>query len=80
LGNTYVAHDGLRLCIIVTQRDSFLLCQRGIPLAGRAIPTSASFLRGQDMLYSRLNYVYFIILKKCARKQNDRVALLGSRG
>ena len=43
----------------VTQRDSFHLCQRGIPVARRPIPTSASFWRGQDMLYSRPNYAQF---------------------
>jgi hypothetical protein len=32
-------------------RDSFHLCQRGIPVARRPIPTSASFWRGKDMLY-----------------------------
>src|SRR5580658_576602 len=43
----------------VTQQDSFDLCQRGIPVARRPIPTSASLWRGQNMLYSRPNYAFF---------------------
>jgi hypothetical protein len=43
----------------VTQRDSFHLRQRGIPVARRQITTSASLWRGQDMLYSQPNYALF---------------------
>jgi hypothetical protein len=42
-----------------TQRDSFHLCQLGIPVARRPIPISASFCRGQDMLTSRANRALF---------------------
>ena len=42
-----------------TQRDSLNLSQGAIPMARRPIPTSESFWRGQDMLYSRPSYVLF---------------------
>jgi hypothetical protein len=40
----------------VTQRASFHLCQRGIPVNLRPIRTLALFWRGQDMLYLRPDY------------------------